>query len=109
MKKNVNIDDEEFSLTDKALKKTVFIKNINLTTSEEELKTFLDSCIKGSYNKSYMMEIRLAIDEKGFSKGFAYIDFPNIETANRCLECCNNKRLDDNELICAISKPPSSG
>ena len=111
--KSFNEDDvseaEEVIHYDKKDIKTVFIKGINLLTIEEDLNNFIDKQIKKNNKNSHIIATRIALDGKGFSRGIAYVDFPNIETANRCIDSCNKMKLDESELVCVISKPPSSG
>ena len=82
---------------------------MNLSTTEEDLNNFINTQIQQSFKNSHIIACRIALDDKGFSRGIAYVDFPNLETANRCINSCNKTKIDDNELICVISKPPSSG
>ena len=101
--------DEEHIHYEKKDIKSVFFKNLSLRTTEEDLKTFLENNIQKNFKNSHILATRIVLDNKGFSRGIAYVDFPNLETANRCVNACNQQKLDDNEITCVISKPPSSG
>lgn len=85
--------------------KTVIIKNLTLSVSEEDLESFIKSQCE-SFN---IEDIRIVRDKKGNSKGFAFVDFPTIEEATNCSKILNNKILLDNMLSCAVSKPPALG
>jgi RNA recognition motif-containing protein len=85
--------------------RTLLIKNLEKTIDEEQLKNF----IKENTSEVSIDEIRIVRDKKGFSKGYAFVDFEFKEDAERCLKNINGLKLENEELICAISKPPSAG
>ncbi len=85
--------------------RTVIIKNITTTTTEEDIKQFILN-----YNSAIgIADIRIVKDKKGISKGFAFVDLINEENALKCANILNNKILNENIITCAISKPPKLG
>lgn len=98
-----NYSASEFELTKQD--RTLIIKNLSRTIDEEQLQEFIQ-------NKSPLVnleDIRIVRDKKGFSKGFAFVDFIDKKEAEKCLNDINGKILEDQALSCAISKPPSAG
>lgn len=85
--------------------RTIIIKNLSRTVNEEELQEFLEASSPDVKTE----DIRIVRDKKGFSKGFAFVDFFNKYDAEICLENINGKEIEGECISCAISKPPSSG
>jgi len=85
--------------------RTIIIKNLVRTVDEGELQEFLEENSPDVKHE----DIRIVRDKKGFSKGFAFVDFFNKYDAEICLENINGKEIEGECIICAISKPPSSG
>lgn len=85
--------------------RTIIIKNLARTVDEEELKDFLEENSPDVKPE----DLRVVRDNKGFSKGFAFVDFFNKYDAEICLENINEKEIEGEFISCAISKPPSSG
>jgi RNA recognition motif-containing protein len=84
---------------------TVIVKNLPDNITEEELKTF----ILLESPRFVITDIRLVKDKRGKSQNFAYIDFQTAQMAKECVRSINNKKINDKEITCAISKPPSLG
>jgi RNA recognition motif-containing protein len=84
--------------------KTVIIKNLSLSINEDDLQSFIKTQV------NYPIEdIRIVRDKKGNSKGFAFADFSTTEDASNCAKILNNQKLLDQNLSCAVSKPPALG
>jgi RNA recognition motif-containing protein len=109
---NLSLNDENSIYSEKSEnleltkhERTLIIKNLEKTIDEEQLKNF----IKENTSEVSIEEIRIVRDKKGFSKGYAFVDFEFKEDAQRCLKNINGLKLEDEEIICALSKPPSAG
>lgn len=85
--------------------RTVIIKNLLKTVDEEELQNFIND----NSPNILIEDVRIVRDKKGFSKGYAFVDFLDKLNAEKCVKNINGKILEDNVLSCAISKPPSAG
>ena len=99
------IDDEKENDNNTDEKTTVFINNIPLNITDDDLHNFIVNNIK----KINILECRIVKDKAGKSRGFAFVDFPNIPNANKCVKAINKKTFNQYEISCAISKPPSTG
>ena len=69
---------------------TIYVRNMSYSTSEDKIRDFFDQC-------GYIEEIRLAVGTGGYSKGFAHIEFDNVESSKRAIELSGN-RLDGRPL-----------
>jgi RNA recognition motif-containing protein len=85
--------------------RTIIVKNLSRTVDEEQMQEFIE--VNSPDVK--LEDIRIVRDKKGFSKGFAFVDFFNKYDAEICLENINGKLIEGEAILCAISKPPSSG
>jgi len=85
--------------------RTLIIKNLEKTVNEEELQIFIED----NSPKVQIEDIRIVRDKKGFSKGFAFVDFNDKKSAEICLDDINGKDIEGQIISVAISKPPSSG
>jgi len=113
---NLSLEEQELNSEDKSFsdksayeltknERTLIIKNLQKTIDEEDLKQFIE---ENSPNVE-IEDIRVVRDKKGFSKGFAFVDFADKNYAEICLNDINGKKLEEEYICCAISKPPSSG
>jgi RNA recognition motif-containing protein len=88
-----------------ASEKTVIVKNLPDTATEELLEKF----IKDENPGLMISNIRLVKDRRGRGKNLAFIDFPTTKSAQECVRSIHLKSFKGNEVTCAISKPPSLG
>ena len=111
---NLSLEEEDFnnkSMSESSYieltkhDRTVIIKNLLKTIDEEELQNF----IADNSANILIEDVRIVRDKKGFSKGYAFVDFLDKLNAENCVKNINGKILEDNVLSCAISKPPSAG
>jgi len=85
--------------------RTLIIKNLEKTINEQELKSFIEE----NSPDVQIEDVRIVKDKKGFSRGFAFVDFYDKKHAEICLDYLNGKLFEGEILSVAISKPPSSG
>lgn len=78
---------------------TMFIKNLDWTVNEKNVKEVLADC-------PGLLEVRLVRDFRGRSKGFCYVDFETPEAANAAVEKKQGTVLNARPLKIAISAPP---
>jgi nucleolin len=97
--------DDTKSLKINKSHKTVIIKNLKIEITEETLSSFITEENPGIH----ISDIRIVRDRKGVSRGYAFVDFETPNIANKCVKTLNQKVLNGNHILCAISKPPSLG
>jgi polyadenylate-binding protein len=76
---------------DKTKFTNVYVKNLSLSTSEEDLNK-----IFGEYGP--LTSVVVMRDADGNSKGFGFINFENAEDAARAVEGLNGQKVDQKEL-----------
>ena len=86
-------------------KQTVFVNNIPPKLTDDELHNF----ILKQNKKIKILECRVVKDKAGKSRGFAFIDFKDVDHAKKCVQVLNKQVINEYEVSCALSKPPSSG
>ncbi|CAG7734522.1 unnamed protein product [Allacma fusca] len=80
-------------------KNKLFVKGLAVSVSEDTLKNLFSS-----YGK--LKDVRLATHRNGYSKGHAYIDFEDQESAGRALKELDGKEVEGKAISVAISNPP---
>ncbi|GMI83676.1 POLY(A) BINDING PROTEIN 8, poly(A) binding protein 8 [Hibiscus trionum] len=68
----------------------VYVKNLSVSTSDEDLKT-----IFGEFGQITSAVVMRELDGK--SKGFGFVNFENADAAARAVESLNGKKFDDKE------------
>ncbi len=81
MAKTMSKDD----VSDRNSLKTVLITNLSFRVTEALLTDFIANSYCGG-DASKIEKVSLAKDERGSSKGFAFVQFSDIETARSILE-----------------------
>lgn len=79
-------------------KNKLFVKNLPKACSRERLEEF--------YKPYGAISVRIVTQKSGESKGLAYIEFSDDEKASQALKATNGMKIDDREIIVAISAPP---
>ena len=78
--------------------RTVFIKNLNFKTTEEDFKQFLRDSGFGS------VKFIKIIFKNGKSCGYGFMEFASVEEAEKSLRILNQKILDGHKLELSISR-----
>jgi RNA recognition motif-containing protein len=109
---NEEMEDSELSTNKDVLhlnknteNKTIIIKNISDSTTEEDITGILfqlDPEIKFS-------NVRVVRDNKGKTRNMCFVDFEDSNEAKKAVGLLNNISIHGNTIISAISKPPSLG
>jgi RNA recognition motif-containing protein len=70
----------------------LLIRNLNRTTSEEQIKALFDGF-------GTVQSCNLVMDKvTGGSKGFGFVEMPNNGEAKAAIKDLNNSELDDNKI-----------
>lgn len=77
--------------------KIVFVGNLNFQTKKEDLWDYLD-------NVGKVIEVRIATNYNGRSKGFAHVEFETYEDADAAL-AINGKEFEGRPLRVNLAKP----
>lgn len=81
---------------------TLFIGNLSPNSKEEDFRAYLVALFDGS---SMIQGIRLAQDERGSSKGFAYVDITNADFLPEAVELVKSVPFRGRKLRCDIDAP----
>lgn len=82
-------EDEEDEEEESKPKKTLFIKNLPSTTTEEEVKALCPD----------IQNVKLEVAKKPGDKIYAVVDFADEETATKNLEVIKSKKVGDSDII----------
>lgn len=85
--------------TEKTMSKTIFVKNLNFQTTEEDLENFLKD--KGMKN---IVNIKI-VNKDGISKGFGFVEFEKNSEAEKMIKTLQKSILNKHVLNLSISKP----
>eukprot|EP01016_Furgasonia_blochmanni_P050290 TRINITY_DN7750_c0_g1_i3.p1 TRINITY_DN7750_c0_g1~~TRINITY_DN7750_c0_g1_i3.p1 ORF type:complete len:271 (+),score=97.01 TRINITY_DN7750_c0_g1_i3:106-813(+) len=89
--------NEEETMDEKKAK-TVFIKNLNFKTEEDDIKSFLD---KNGLHDHRSVKI---VKKKGQSCGYGFVEFISPESAQKMIKTLQNAILSDHALKLSMSK-----
>ena len=81
----------------KATNSNVFVKNLSPSFTNKALFDLFKEF-------GEIFSVRLAINYKGLSKGYGYIQYRNVEDANKAIEEMNGKEVDGKVIIVEIYK-----
>ena len=87
---------------EKIMSKTVFVKNLNFETTEEELENFLKE--KGMQN---IVNVKI-VNKDGISRGFGFIEFENNPEAEKMIKTLQKSILNKHVLNLSISLPKTN-
>lgn len=80
--------------------KTIFVGNLSFNSTEEDIKSFFESC-------GPIVSVRLAMGDNGRAKGFCHIDFETEEAVENALKK-NGEELDGRQLKVDKTNPRGS-
>ncbi|CAK9810710.1 Squamous cell carcinoma antigen recognized by T-cells 3 [Anthophora quadrimaculata] len=80
-------------------KNKLFVKGLPITTTKEDLEEIFK--VHG-----VLKEIRIVTYRNGHSKGLAYVDFEDENSATKALLATDGMKIDDKVISVAISQPP---
>ncbi|XP_076749352.1 spliceosome associated factor 3, U4/U6 recycling protein [Xylocopa sonorina] len=80
-------------------KNKLFIKGLPVTTTKEELEEIFK--VHGA-----LKEVRIVTYRNGHSKGLAYVEFKDEDSAAKALLATDGMKIDDKIINVAISQPP---
>eukprot|EP00597_Dinobryon_sp_UTEXLB2267_P000763 CAMPEP_0170073046 /NCGR_PEP_ID=MMETSP0019_2-20121128/10534_1 /TAXON_ID=98059 /ORGANISM="Dinobryon sp., Strain UTEXLB2267" /LENGTH=219 /DNA_ID=CAMNT_0010282325 /DNA_START=91 /DNA_END=750 /DNA_ORIENTATION=+ len=104
---NSNFKDEsEISSKKKTRieKNTIFLSNLDLSLTEEELINMCNDIL----GEGLVVSIEIPVDKFTRNpRGFAFIEFVNVETVNKAIAELNNLEVLERLLSCAEMKRPS--
>lgn len=94
---------------------TLFIKNLNFSTTEDGLRSFVVQCVRDQLDtqqsaEQFVRKVTVA-QRKGKSAGFAFVEFSNLKIAKLVLDNCQGRPLDGHALhmqYANIEKKPES-
>lgn len=81
----------------KATKSNVFVKNLSPSITNKSLYDLFKDF-------GEIFSVKLALDYKGASKGYGYIQYYNVEDAGKAIDALNGKELDGKVLIVDLYK-----
>lgn len=84
---------------------TLFIGNLSPNSNEEDFRAYLVALFDGG---SMIHGIRLAQDERGSSKGFAYVDLKSAEFLPEAVELIKSTPYRGRKLRCDIDSPTTA-
>jgi RNA recognition motif-containing protein len=79
---------------------TLFVSNLSFHCTEADLKAVFEG-------SGGVKEVRMSKDNSGKCRGFAYVEFENLESLNSAL-CQNQKIIKGRPMNLAISNPPKA-
>uniref|UniRef100_A0A915K6C4 RRM domain-containing protein n=1 Tax=Romanomermis culicivorax TaxID=13658 RepID=A0A915K6C4_ROMCU len=94
-----NIPPHGFTYSTGIEKNKLFIKNLNGRTTEADLEKIFKLY-------GHLVSVRLVIHKSGQSKGLAYVEFADEQSANRALMATDQSTLMGRRITVAISNPP---
>jgi multiple RNA-binding domain-containing protein 1 len=97
------LQEEEDKTEIDAKEKTVYVKNLNFSSTEEGLKDFLR---ENGYASS--IKFLKIITKNGKSCGYGFIEFNTVDDAEKALRNLNQKLLDSHKLELTISRKPQA-
>ncbi|XP_017875823.1 squamous cell carcinoma antigen recognized by T-cells 3-like isoform X2 [Ceratina calcarata] len=80
-------------------KNKLFVKGLPVTTTKEDLEEIFK--VHGA-----LKEVRIVTYRNGHSKGLAYVDFEDENSAAKALLAADGMKIDDKVISVAISQPP---
>ncbi|KAJ8924369.1 hypothetical protein NQ315_007165 [Exocentrus adspersus] len=96
--------------TDKTEKKPIFKYETKIESNKLFVrglpKTKTRDEVEEIFKPHGCIDVRLVLHKNGESKGLAYVEFDDEETARKALEATNELKIDDNVITVAISAPP---
>ena len=89
----------EFRYSTEMEKNKLFVKGLSQSTSKEDLESLFAQ-------HGQVKSVRLVTYRNGHSKGIAYVEFLDDESASKALMKTDGTTVDGHEISVAISRPP---
>ena len=102
LNKREDMDEIKQENTENSKAKTLFVKNLNFGTSEDQLRSLFEK------NGLKDMKNVKIVRKDGKSCGFGFIDFNSIESVQKAIRDLQNKLLDGHALQLSVSQPNAS-
>ena len=85
------VGQQEYASTPYPLERKLFVNHLNRTTNDRIL-------CKAFSPFGNILSCEVAMTKEGICKGFAYVEFENHESVNKCIKCMNGKVLDGRKI-----------
>jgi len=81
----------------------IFVAKLNFKTKREDLE-------KAFAAYGQVTSVKIVRDrDTGRSKGYGFVEMPNVDEANRAIEGLNNSQLDEREIVVKPGNPKPAG